>query len=103
MKSELKVIFHGLAQASVLLKSLFKLVADKLILLTTEKSETFSAKTLTFVVKPSERWFIQIKNNNHCVKCVQIVPYLIKSFGYIYKHRSNFMTVIERFVDLMRN
>ena len=39
--SELKVIYHWFAQAFILLKSLFKLVADKFILSTTEKSEGF--------------------------------------------------------------
>ena len=47
-----------------LLKSLFRLVADKLLLSATEKSETSSEKSLTFVVRPSERSFIHIKNNN---------------------------------------
>ena len=47
-----------------LLKSLFKLVADTFLLSTTGKSEISSAKSRTFVVRPSERSFIYIKNNN---------------------------------------
>ena len=49
-----------MAPAFILLKSLFKLVAYKFILSTTEKNEASSA----FVAKPSERLFIQIKSNN---------------------------------------
>ena len=62
--SGLKVTFHWLAQAFILPKSLFKLVADKFILSTTEKSGTLSAKSLKFVVRPTEKSFIQIINNN---------------------------------------
>ena len=40
------------------LMSLFKLVVDKFILSTTEKSEKSSAKSLTFVMRPSERSFM---------------------------------------------
>ena len=43
--SGLKVIFHLFTQAFILLKSLFKSVADKFILSTAEKSETLSAKS----------------------------------------------------------
>ena len=50
----------GKSQTFILLQSLFKLVADKFILSTTEKSETLSAKTLTFVVRPSKGLFIYI-------------------------------------------
>ena len=46
-----------------MVKSLFKLVADTCILSTTENSETSSAKSLSFVVRPSDRSFIKIKNN----------------------------------------
>ena len=59
-----KDIFRLLTKAFILLKSLFKLVADKFILSTTEKSEASSAKSLLFVVRPSERLFIYIKNNS---------------------------------------
>ena len=48
--SGLNVIFRWLAQTFILLKSLFKLVVDKFILSTTEKSKIPSAKSLTFVV-----------------------------------------------------
>ena len=61
--SGLKVIFHLLAQAFILLKSLFRLDADKFIFSTAGKSETWSAKSLKFVVWPSERSLIYIKNN----------------------------------------
>ena len=56
--SGLQIIFHWFAQAFILLKSLFKLVADKFILSATEKSETSSTKSLAFVMKNSERLFI---------------------------------------------
>ena len=56
--SGLKIIFHWFAQAFILLKSLFKLVADKFLLSTTEKGETLPAKSLAFVVRLSKGWFI---------------------------------------------
>ena len=56
--SGLKVIFRWLAQTFILLKSLFKLVVDKFILSTTEKSKISSAKSLAFVVRFSERSFM---------------------------------------------
>ena len=56
--SGLKIIFHWFAQAFILLKSLFKLVADKFILSTTEKSGISPANSLAFVVRPSERSFV---------------------------------------------
>ena len=40
------------------LKSLFKLVADKFILSTIKKRETWSAKSLAFVAWPCQRLFI---------------------------------------------
>ena len=46
MGSEIKVIFYWLAHAFILLKLLFKLVAEKFTLLTTEKNETSPAKRL---------------------------------------------------------
>ena len=56
--SGLKLIFHRFAQVFILLKSLFKLVTDKFILSTTEKRETSSAKSLAFVMRPSEKSFM---------------------------------------------
>ena len=47
-----------------MLKSLFKLVADKFTFSITEKSETSSAKNLTFAVRTSERSFKKIKKEN---------------------------------------
>ena len=55
-RSGLKVIFHWLAQVFILLNSLFKFVVHKFILSTTEKSRKLSAKSLTFFVRPSERF-----------------------------------------------
>ena len=52
--SGLNVILHWPAQAFILLKSLLKLVVDKFRLLTIEKRK-MSAKSLTSVLRPSER------------------------------------------------
>ena len=54
----LKLIFDWLAEAFILLKSLFKLVTDKFILSTTETMERSSVKNLESVVIPSEKSFM---------------------------------------------
>ena len=58
----LKVVFHWFGQIFILLKPLLKLIADKFILTTTEKSERLWARSLVFVKRLSKRSFIQIKN-----------------------------------------
>ena len=55
LRSGLKFIFHWIGQFLILFRSLFKLFVDVFILWTIEKSEVLSAKSLTFVVKSSER------------------------------------------------
>ena len=58
--SGLKFIFRWIAQ----FRSLFNLIVDVIILRTAAKSDLSSAKSLTFVVKSSEKTLILIKNGN---------------------------------------
>ena len=61
--SELKFIFHGKAQALILLKSLFKLVVVELIFWTTEKKKASSANNFGFQFKSYDKSLIKIRKN----------------------------------------
>ena len=60
--SGLKFIFHWYAQLLIFDKSLFKAVADEVILWTTEKREETSAKSLGFNDNPADKSLVEIKN-----------------------------------------
>ena len=62
--SGLKLIFHWNAQLLILLKSLFKWLAEILTFCTMEKRDVSSTKSLSVVDRSSDRSLMQIKNNS---------------------------------------